>query len=358
MVRQLLMTALLVSVICCIGQEPNAEDIVTTNVKVTLSDGSQLRGTLQQYSLALITAFGKQEIPFALIAALDFTKDEVKVKFRNQDVLTGKFEGDSVALQTVFNSVRLSFSQIKGIQVLNGQGVTRGNEQGLLLHALLNSDNEDLGVFNAHMTAQNARVIEGPSGNALLLDSPKAKISIELPFSPYLMPEGTIEFWAKLPQPHRPFGGGRGQPWLFNLEFPGSTYHSVFGFAQNEGAGGSGLIGRLHGLGLTATHSYGVVSTVAETGILGDTPDGWHHYAFIWKRDGIKSSEGLDKTIILLVDCEEVASFDQVMPVPMPDATTDPNTKIRLVVHDSNSDNTRPIAMSDLKIWNYAKLPD
>ena len=361
MARQVIMAVMFAIAACCSGQEPKAEVAAAVKVKVTLADGSQLQGTLRTSSLALVTAFGKQEIPFAQITALDFAQDRVKVRFHNQDILSGYFEGATFDLQTVFDSVRLNFAQVKAIRFLSERGTAHGNEPGLLLHALLDSDNEDLGIFDARMEIKNAQVIEGPSGgNALLLGSPDATISIDLPFSPYLMPEGTIEFWAKLPQPHQPFGGSGGQPLFFNIECPGTDYtaHFIFGFVGNDGCGGAGLIGRLHGLGFTATHSFGAVSTVAKTRLLGDTPDGWHHYAFIWKRDGANFPEAMGTTLLLVTNNKVVASCDKLMPLPFPDVTRDPDTNTRLSIHDSLSDCTRPVAMSDLKIWNYAKLPD
>jgi len=193
----------------------------------------------------------------------------------------------------------------------------------------------------------------------MLLDTPDAKVIIDLPFSPYLMPEGTIEFWAKLPQPHQQFGSGRGHPWLFNMECPelNYTHHFVFGFNPNDGAGGGGLVGGIHGIGRMATHRWGTAATIAETGLLGDTPDGWHHYAFVWKRDGINFPEAPGRVILLIVDRKVAATSVYSPNTNFVDTRETEGKKIRLVVHDVNSDNTRPVAMSDLKIWDHAKLP-
>jgi len=361
MKRLLAMVAMLAA--CCFGQAPKAEYDAAVNVKVSLVDGSQLQGTLQTSSLALVTGFGKKEIPLAQIVSLDFAKDGVKVKFHNKDVLSGTLEGSTFTLRTIFSDVRLNSSQVKSIQFLGGGNTPQGNEPGLLLHALLDSDNENLGAFNAYMEAKNVQIIEGPAGNhAILLGSEEAQITIRLPFMPYAMPEGTIEFWAKVPQPHQRFGGGGGQPWFFNIQCLEYNYifHFFLGFTSNDGLGKAGLIGSIHGLARAGTHGCGAVSSVAGTGLLGDTPDGWHHYALIWKRDGFELPDTTRKVLLMTIDGNVVASHGGIMNnigILPHEVGQNPNPDVRLVIHDSNSDCTRPLAMSDLKIWDHAKLP-
>ena len=363
MKRHLAIVAILVGAACCHGQAPKAEDDGAVHAKVNLTDGSQLQGTLRNPALALVTSFGKTEIPLAQIASLEFTKDGATVKFRNRDVLTGTLEGTTFELRTIFNDVRLDRANVKSIQFLGGgKNTPRGTEPGLLLHALLDSDSENLGMFNAYMEATNVRIIEGPAGNnAMLLETEDAKVNIDLPFSPYLMPEGTIECWAKLPQPdQRLVSGIGGQPWFFIIECPGAKYNYNFclGFTVNDGAGKGGLVGRIYGFSPIGTHSYGTVSTVAGTGILGDTPGGWHHYALVWKRDGLDLPEGGKKTIFLTVDGNMLASAIPVYEEGFRDIQESDNNKTRLLIHDRHTDRTCPLAVSNLKIWDYAKTPE
>ena len=340
---------------------PQAEaEYAAINAKVSLADGSQLQGVPRLASLSLVTAFGKQDIPLALVAALDFTKEGAKVRFRNRDVLSGKLENASLEIKTIFNDVRLDFAQIKSVQFSAQRGGGRVmNEPGLLLHALLDSDSEDLGIFDARLEARNVRIIEGRDGsNAMLLDTEAAKVIIDLPFVPYTMPEGTVEFWAKMPQPHQRFSHGGGQPWFFNVDCPELNYYNsfAFGFAGNDGIGKGGLTGRIHGVGSAGTHPFGAVSTVAETRLLGDTPDGWHHYAFIWKRDGVDFPDARGKVLVFTVDGKVVASADA--PQGFLDNRETDGKKNRLLIHDRDSDCTRPVAMSDLRVWDHARLPD
>jgi len=354
-----MMTIFLTGAVYCFAQTD-----IAVKAKVNLLDGSQLLGTLNAPSLVVVTSFGKKEIPLVQIATLDFAKDGVKVRFHNKDVLSGTLEDTALAFKTVFNDVRLDYSQIKSVQ-FSGTGARDINTEGLLLHVQFDSDIEDLNRFDARMDARNARIVEGPdgNGNAMLLASEDATIAIHLPFSPLLMPEGTIEFWAKLPQPDQPFGRYiGGQPWLFSIECPELGWGNglVFGFAYHEGNGKGGFAGRIHGLAVVGTHLSGAVSSVTETGLLGDTPDGWHHYSVVWKHNRFEFPEVKEKVLLLTVDGNVVTSSGFFHPegfvaTAAQEAGGPPP---RFVFHGKDSDCTRPIAVSNLKIWNHAKLLD
>ena len=341
-------------------EAPKAEADIVVKTKVFLSDGSQFFGTPQFTSITLVLDFGKLIIPLDKVASLDFVKDGVKVGFYNKDTLSGKLEGTTLTFDTVFNEARLTYPQITSIKFSKQRNVTRNtDEPGLLLYVPLDVADTNLDLFGARMVAKGARIVEGIRGNAMLLDSPEATVAINLPFSPHTMPEGTVEFWAKLPQPHRKFGGNGGQPWFFNVENAedpagraGNQF--VFGFTANDGTGRGGLVGAIHGFARASTHYAGSVPSVSETGLLMGTPDGWHHYAFIWKQDGVNFPGARGKSLLLVVDGRIVAVADKD---PAGGTHNNGAEGSRLVIHDKYSDTSRPLGMSDLKIWNYAKLP-
>jgi len=370
---QVLMRVLLAGAVCCLTQTPGAgaEADIVIKAKVTLLDGSQFFGTPRFSSVALVMDFGKLDIPLGKVASLNFfkeksrvgayniVKDSVKVGFANKDILSGKLDGATLEFNTIFNDVRLELQQIKSIAFFKQRDIARAaSDPGLLLYAPLDMEQSDLSVFGVCMEAQKARVVEGHLGDALLLDSADARITLHLPFSPYTMPEGTIEFWAKLPQPRQHFSGGKGQPWFFSVETSGgrSNNQFFFGFAGSDTTGKAGLVGRIYGLAAAGTHTAGAVSNIAETGLLRDTPDGWHHYAIIWKADGVDFPDARGKALVLTVDGRivAVADKDNNGTLTARQAGTD---DFRLVIHDGNSDCTRPVAMSDLKIWSHAKQP-
>ena len=343
----------------CFGQVPKPTGYPDVNVRATLTDGSQLQGVPKLTTLTLVTTFGKHDIPLALVAALDFTKEGAKVRFHNKDVLSGKLENASLEIKTIFNDVRLDFAQLKSVQFSTQRGGGRVmNEPGLLLHALLDSDSEDLGLFDARLEARNVRIIEGREGsNAMLLDSEDTQVIIHLPFAPYPMPEGTVEFWAKIANPHKRFNGGYKQPLFFNIECQELNYrnHFFFGFSSNNGSGGGGLGGSLYGSASIATHTAGAVASVAETGVLGDTPDGWHHYAVVWKRDGFEFPEAQGKTFLLAVDGKVIVSAGSRGVANVQEAV---GKKTQCMLHEKKYfDPAASIAMADFKIWDHAKFP-
>ena len=363
MMRQLAGVAMLAVAIGCFGQAPKAEEYAAVSAKVSLADGSQLVGVPRFTTLPLVTAFGKQDIPLAHISTLDVTPGGVTVKFANRDVLSGKLEHTGFMLKTIFSDVRLEFAQVKTIQFSKQGGGKPGmNEPGLLLHARLDAETEDLGAFDARMNTTNVRVVEGRDGHALLFEAPDARGFIDVPFSPFLMSEGTVEFWAKIQNPHQQFITGSGQPWFFNIECPEIkwTRHLVFGFSNNDGGGGGGLMGIFHGIAMTATHRWGTTQTVAETRLLGTTPDGWHHYTFAWKRgDGFEFPEVKGKALLFALDGKVVASIPDMTPVPQREAEQNPHAKVRIIINDNSPSNrTYPFAIADLKVWDHAKLPE
>ncbi|MCL1921966.1 MAG: hypothetical protein FWG50_12995 [Kiritimatiellaeota bacterium] len=368
MIRQFLRVAA-VTVMGAAGglaQNPAAEaGVVVVKAKVALLDGSQFFGTPRFTSLKLVMDFGKLDIPLEKVATLNIVKDKgkvgaynivrdtVKVGLDNKDLFSGTLEGAVLEFDSVFGDVRLELSQIKSIAFSKQRDIARAvNEPGLLLYAPLDKETADLELFGARMEAQKTRVVPGHAGDALLLESPDAKVTLHLPFSPHAMPEGTIELWVKLPQPRQRFGGG-GQPWLFNIENPGTRFNSqmAFGFTGNDGTGKGGLVGRIQAVAVAGTHYAGAISSIAETGLLRDTPDGWHHYAFIWKADGLDIPDARGKALALAVDGRVVAVADRMNNDTPRQAAAE---GIRLVITGGGND-SRPLAVSDLKIWSSAK---
>ena len=340
---------------------PPPETGFTVASKVTLSDGSQIAGTPLFADIALVTSFGKHRIPLKYVASLDLHKDGAKIGFANKDVLSGTLGGESFRIATIFGEVTLAYAQIRKVSFATRRNARGGAEApGLLLHAVLDSEDEDLAAFDARMKAQNVRIVDSPTGKGMLLETVDAKLKIQLPFSPYAMSEGTIEFWAKLPKPYQSFLSGGGQPFFFNITTPALRYndHFLFGFCGNDGNAKAGLIGRAFGI-VAGTHPFGSVNTISATGLLDNAPDGWHHYAFIWKRDGVDFPTVAGKQLVFTIDGKIVASNDRMVDnlEHYRNLAKDNGMGYSLDVHDEASDCSRPIAISDIKIWDYAKLP-
>jgi len=368
-----------VSMAVCIPQDADAQADAPTKVKVVLRDKSQLVGTPGVSSLELAAGFGKISVPLAQITLLTFTKDGVTVRLANKDVLTGTLAGTAFEVETTFGKVSFPYAQIESVQPVAAGARNVDNRKGLLLHAQLDSDTEDLSAFNARLEVNNVQVVEGRDGKALLLGAEGTKAFIDLPFSPYTMPEGTIEFWAKLPQPKLKMNYGGQALRLFTVRHkPGDDFPALcLAFDENCVGLKGGLRGLIWGGPLAGTHSPHQVSSVKEIEALNDAPDGWHHYAFIWKWDGLDFPEVQEKTfgfqkdqlpgnvLLLTIDGKPVASAGKTLGAeeggPFSNQYAhlrNPEITSRLFFFgDGHYHRAFPLALSDLKIWDHARLP-
>ena len=327
------------------------------NVKVTLVDGSVLNGTTMFRMVALDTGFGRQQIPLGLVSSLDFKPGALKVEFANKDVLTGRHVREFYGVTTIVGEVSLPRSKIK--QMTFSRRGAGPAQTGLLLHAKLDSAEENLVRFNTRMDAKNVKIVDGPKPGTkgMLFDTSEAIAKIPLSFSPYAMQEGTVEFWAKFPNPYQAFSFGGGQPLFFNFTRQSQRVNNsfIYGFAGNDGGGKAGLIGRMPGVPVTGTHTYGTVQNVVSTGLLGDKAGDWNHYAFVWKRDGLKLPGAEGSSLVYVINGKIVSANGTLPANPNPVLETE--LGVALELHGENSDVTRPVVLSEFKIWNVAKIP-
>ncbi|MCL1921720.1 MAG: hypothetical protein FWG50_11735, partial [Kiritimatiellaeota bacterium] len=194
MIRRLVMIGLVIAAEG-VAQAAQAETDIVVKAKVSLIDGSQFLGSPRFALVTLALDYGKLEIPLSHVASLSFTKDVAKVGFYNKDVLSGRLEGVPLAFDTAFGEVSLTHTQIKSVTFSKQRDIARHvGEPGLLLYAPLDTEQSSLEAFGARMESTKARIVEGPFGNAMLFDSPDARLTIHLPFSPHTMSEGTIAF--------------------------------------------------------------------------------------------------------------------------------------------------------------------
>ena len=341
-----------------------ADNGVETRVKVSLSDGSTLLGTPNFSSLTLATDFGKPQIPLALVSAVDFhggraspRTGTVKVTFANKDVLSGTLEDSAFKIATSFGDVLLECAHVKTM-AFTQQRVVSQCEAGLLLHVPLDRVDENLGIFDARMETRNVRIVDGRDGQkAMAFDTTRSQALIHLPFSPFAMNEGTIEFWARIPSQSQNLSYSR-KVLFFNIECDGLNDQFTLLFAPNDGASKSGLSGLLPGIQET-THNFLGMSSIPETGLLGDTPEGWHHYAFIWKRDGVGFPAAKGKKLVLAIDGKILTTTS----TPEGNAANRGAARnfgegARLSIPWMDPGSTRlPLEMSELKIWDHARLP-
>ena len=370
MKRQMVIVMLiaLASVMYGEQQAATADASVPMKVRLLLADKSQVMGTPLFSAFDLTAAYGKVSIPIELIAAVNFggwtTESKcVKVNFVNKDILTGILDGSSLQFETVFGKVHFDYSKIKSLTFFK-QGTIGQQESGLLLHVPLDAEDTNLTMFNASMETKNISIVEGRNGNAMLFGSPDASATIDLPFSPYTMQEGTIEFWAKLPEPNRRIRSNFNSLWFFYLKHEDFKHGLpfTFSFNENSGEGRAGLVGVICGFSHAGSHAFGNMSSVASTKLLGDTPDGWHHYSFLWKWAGFEEAhefaENQKQVILIAVDGKVVASGCELPTSKDYFLSNSVKSKCRFVIHDGwRYANDHPVMMADLKIWAQAQLP-
>jgi hypothetical protein len=119
------------------------------------------------------------------------------------------------------------------------------------------------------------------------------------------------------------------------------------------------------------------VSSLEEIEALGDTPNGWHHYAFIWKWEGLNFPEIQGKTfgyqnndlpgtvLLLTIDGKPVASADKTHNAEVEGPFSNQYAHLRkaetpsrlFLCGDGHYVRSFPLAMSDLKIWDHARFP-
>jgi len=212
-------------------------------------------------------------------------------------------------------------------------------------------ENEDLDRFNAKMETQNIRIINETTGKAMMFNAVDATITIYLPFSLHTMPEMTIEFWAMMPPPYDKNDAAQ-KSWLFNLTNPAWLGLDYFGITDNDGSGKRRLIGHVlenHPM----TMSLGIDTSVEINNISG----GWHHYAFIWNLNGVDCIETKEKRVVFSFDGKIVTPDIDDYPIDGFKILDNTESGTYLLFRDHNFDSARPVAIRDLKIWNFSKIP-
>ena len=107
------------------------------------------------------------------------------------------------------------------------------------------------------------------------------------------------------------------------------------------------------------TDESSVLVRVAATGVLGDAPEGWHHYSFIWNRDGLDLPGVRGNYLVFAIDGKIVTARERGTGYPEEwEFHKKLESGSRLVIRDAECESPHPIAISDLKVWNVAKFPE
>jgi VCBS repeat-containing protein len=177
---------------------------------------------------------------------------------------------------------------------------------------------------------------------------------VTFPYQVVPYQEGTLEFWAKLTAPPVTVPWGH-SPYLVLIQ-DGDNEYSL-GINGNNGLGGGGVTSVANGF-TTATSSY--ANTWTYGSLLDGQPEGWHHYALVWNKDGISGIDNGTRKLALFLDGQLNSGYwlsyrgENYQLVPLKGGTLGLN-----YVSDNPSDPRPPyrgsVAIDNLKIWDYSK---
>lgn len=109
---------------------------------------------------------------------------------------------------------------------------------------------------------------------------------------------GTIDFWARLTD----YGGaitvGGREAHFFQVHDGSSTFHA--GFNANDGVGNGGLVAQAGSYFACGTGAFGNWSY--ETIYGANNVNTWHHYTYMWNKNGIPCLQDPNKKVAIYID--------------------------------------------------------
>ena len=282
----------------CGAAQPGREAALQS--RVTLSDGSILKGTLRRRFLPAETdALGRLRIDLCTVKSIAAAAPKgdatmgYRIAFKNGDCLTVRFPANLKPLRfdTVLGPVPLPLSAISKL-------VLEPSPPSTLLYHCTFDDAQSIArpAAGPNGTFLGGDFVPGKVGNALFVKA--GTHAAEVPFPTGLMqPEGCIEFWGKIPgatkETRYPDGGN---PTFFSMGV-GKYVNTFVKYTSNDGLGTGGLHADLPGSAYVSTlPSWSGSASYPE--FLGD-PSAWHHYALVWSDKGLDAaSEALGRRVV------------------------------------------------------------
>ncbi|HYV91679.1 MAG TPA: fibronectin type III domain-containing protein, partial [Chitinophagales bacterium] len=156
---------------------------------------------------------------------------------------------------------------------------------------------------------------------------------------------GTIEFDAKMTDFSGYIPSGGVEPHFFEIYDGTSTYH--IGFNGNDGAADGGLVGRVGSNFSCGTGSFGAwyFEDIYEAGEV----DQWHHYKFVWDKDGFPQGNNTRKVDIYIDDVLNSSHWEKDGDETILQPT---DGTFNLITCDNISDLPGVVAIDELKIYD------
>jgi hypothetical protein len=308
-----------------------------------MTDGSRVIGSTSLESLTVRSeALGKLTVPLSQVLTVKFSKDheQVVLMFRNGDQIKGSLAETSLELVTLFGAVAVPLD--KATEFAVRPLWTGAIPKGLTLWSTLDSEAE---VENCRHgpggTFKGGAFCEGKFGRAFVARYDQL-LQVTFPIEVVSAGAGCIEFWAKLSGVPQELAVGQ-NPGFVRAGSP--ERHYLLHMNANDGVSRGGLCA--YGIGTAGTGPFG---SWRYAQVLGENAvEAWHHYAMVWDKDGI---DGLDRhpTVAVFLDgqlnCSGSADgAPSVSPL---------TGELGLMFTQHLRQGT--VAFDNLKVWNYAKI--
>lgn len=281
--KKILILSTVLSALC--GFADDARFAVTATA--TTRDGSIIKGPLQTEALTGSTLFcEKLTLTPEQLASLTFTQTNgtARAKLSNGDVFTYQLANADIVIDSSLGRLKVPCNSLRSLTFAKRRVTNGGSE--LVFSCDFETEAEIPGF-------KGGTIVGGKTGNALHVPPRTSAAKVDLPAGT-IGSEGTIEFWGKIDADAYMEDGGC--PRFFEIIDMVSKREISQDWNINNGSSGRGLTFRMDGLPPMVSSNYRKYNYES---ILGN-PSGWHHYALVWKTDGLDITAPVERTFSLI----------------------------------------------------------
>ena len=337
--------------------KPVTDTATLLSAKIVLKDSSSLNGFVENQNLKVLSPVGSHEIPLSQIDKIKtFSEpDSSKVFFQNGDCLSVKFATEALRVNTILGKTEISFSKISSI-AFEKMSIPGNTSNGLIYWCTFDSaESIESPKVGPRGVLFDGSFVEGKYGKALSTMGRPDVMSVAIPEN-QLKDVGCIEFWAKLSPLTETFGGGS-NPRFFSLRtlYGENGTDMNLSISANNGFGNSGLCCNV------ATHQFGGATEDEQKNtyekIYGPNSRGWHHYALVWNKNGIRQLGSANHTVFaaLFLDGTLLGSSDAVSEVYSMSKLQNQKAVLTIASQVFASFRPVPFFIDELKLWNIDK---
>lgn len=328
---------------CCTFLDLSAECKV--NASASLKDGTIIKGEMLTKSISGSSLFSeKLSLPANIVRSIAFkgTNGVAKVELVNKDSFSMTIADKSYKLKSSLGELNIPCVSIKSLN-LSARKVGSTRAEGLVFYCTFDDESAITSpAVGPAGKVGTGKFVEGKVDNAVLVPEGCSAGFFTFPAG-MLREEGCIEFWAKIDVRKKYFSCC--DPRMVFVKSPGGWF--TVEYSSNNGQGQGGFFVRC--FGYSYIHGYNCGMRYDYASILGPNTSDWHHYAFSWTKDTMKTY--IDGKLLDMRKCENGATINS-------DALTGNSATMGLPNENTRVNNTEPnspFTIDELKIWNYPK---